>query len=294
MKSLGVAESYAHCERLARRSASSFYYPFLLFPRRKRRSMCALYAFLRHTDDLGDSTAPVDERRTSLARWRQSLDRALAGEFDSALLPALADTMRAFDIPREYLEHVIDGVEQDLQPRRFETFEQLAGYCDLVASAVGFACLRIWECDSPQARLPARSCGLAFQMTNILRDLKEDAQRDRVYLPQEDLERFGYSVDDLRAGVRDQRFRALMKFEIERTEVFYAQAVALGPLLHSEERRVLGSMIAIYRALLDEIKRRDGDVLSANVRLSRWRKMRIAASWLLFRPPVSSAEATTP
>ena len=145
--------------------------------------------------------------------------------------------------------------------------------------------MRIWGCDHSRAEEPARQCGVAFQMTNILRDLKEDAARGRIYLPREDLARFNYTPEDLRAGVRDDRFRRLMRFEIERTERLYDEAARLEPLLESDGRRVFGSMVSVYRALLDEIKRLDGDVLTTRVRLSRWRKMRIASRWL-FRPPV--------
>jgi phytoene synthase len=154
---------------------------------------------------------------------------------------------------------------------------------------VGLACLQIWGCTSDQARQPAKQCGTAFQMTNILRDLKEDAARDRVYLPQEDLDRFHYTAEDLRAGVRDERFWRLMQFEIQRTEELYAEAAPLEQWLDSDAQRVFGSMMAVYRALLEEIKRLDGDVLTARVRLSRWRKMRIATRWFLFPAGIERA-----
>lgn len=279
-----LATSYAHCQRLARRSASSFYYSFLLLPKRKRLAMCALYAFLRRTDDLSDSFQPVEVRRRALEDWRHSLQRALGGAFDDPLLPALADTVESFHIPPEYLTATIDGVEMDLDHARYDTFAELEHYCELVASVVGLACLRIWGCDSPVAQRPARRLGVAFQMTNILRDLGEDAGRDRFYLPQEDFRRFDYTPDDLRAGIRDERFRRLMRFEIERTEQLFTEGAELEPWLEPEGWRVAGSMTAVYRALLAEIKRLDGDVLTRRVRLSRWRKMRIATRWLLWAP----------
>lgn len=290
-----LAASYAHCQRIARRSGSSFYYSFLLLPKRQRMAMCALYAFLRHTDDLADSGAGRDERAAALAAWRRSLADALAGRYDHPLLPALADVVASYAISVDYLTAAIDGAEMDLARERYETFEELETYCELVASMVGLACLRIWGCDAPQAQRPARRVGVAFQMTNILRDLGEDAKRGRVYLPQADLDRFEYTVDDLQAGVRDERFRRLMRFEIERTEALYADAAELERWLEPVGRRVLGSMTAVYRALLGEIKRRDGDVLSTRVRLSNWRKMRIATRFLLFRPsPAATAGAVVP
>ena len=284
-----LAESYAHCQRIARRSGSSFYYSFLLLPKAKRRAMCALYAFLRRTDDLADGDAPAVDRRAALARWRGSLLSALEGTYDDPMLPALAGVVHGYAIPVEYLTAAIDGAEMDLQGTRYETFEQLRRYCELVASMVGLACLRIWGCREPQADGPARNCGVAFQLTNILRDLGEDAARGRVYLPQEDLTRFGYSVDDLRAGVRDERFRRLMQFEIERNERYYADGAQLVRWLRPAERRVFGSMTAVYRGLLAEIKRRDGDVFTRRVGLSKWRKMRIATRFLLFRPALAPA-----
>jgi 15-cis-phytoene synthase len=290
----GLAASYMHCRRIARRSGSSFYYSILLLPRRKRLAMCALYAFLRRTDDLGDSEAPTADRRGALIDWRRALVDSAGGVYRDAVFPALADTMRTFAIPSDYLHAVIDGVETDLEPVEYETFEQLECYCYRVASVVGLACLRIWGSVNPSAEHPARQCGIAFQLTNILRDLKEDAIRGRVYLPREDLARFGYSAADLRAGIRDDRFRALMRFEIERTQAFYEQAAELEPWLEPDGKRVFGSMMAVYSALLGEIKRLDGDVLTTRARLSRWRKMRIATRWLLRGPLERGAEIGAP
>jgi phytoene synthase len=285
----GLQASYAHCRAIARRSSSSFYYSFLLLPKPKRMAMCALYAFLRRTDDLGDSSAAASERRGALAAWRASLERAAAGEHDDPLLPALAHTIRQFRVPLAHLEAVIDGVEMDLEPREYRTFAELEQYCGRVASAVGLACVRIWGCTRSRIEDSAHRCGVAFQLTNILRDLKEDAARNRFYLPREDFERFGYTPDDLRAGVRDERFRELMRFEIERAEQYYDEGMELEHALSSDGKRIFGSMMAVYRALLAEIKRLDGDVLSARVQLSRWQKMRIASKWFLRRPAVDVA-----
>ncbi len=292
--SIDLAASYVHCQQIARRSASSFYYSFLLLPKPKRQAMCALYAFLRQTDDLSDSAASAAERRSALESWRQSLDRATRGRFDDPLLPALADTIDAYRVPPEHLHAVIDGVEMDLEPLEYETFADLENYCHKVASAVGLACLCIWGTTSPRALEPARQCGVAFQLTNILRDLKEDAALGRVYLPREDMARFDYTSDDLREGVSDHRLRDLVRFEVERAERLYAAAAELESWLEADGRRVFGSMISVYRALLGEIKRLDGDLLSARVGLSRWRKMRIATRWLLFRSPRERVGAAVP
>jgi phytoene synthase len=276
--------SYAHCQRIARSEARNFYYSFLVLPRAKRLAMCALYAYLRHTDDLGDNPRPADERRALLARWRQSLDRALAGSYDDPLFVALADTVCRYEIPPEYLYAVIDGVTMDVEGRTYETFAELADYCYKVASVVGLACIHIWGFTDERALVPARRCGLAFQLTNILRDLKEDAAAGRVYLPLEDLRQFQYSADDLRHNVRDSRFRSLMRYEIGRAEGLYVEALELERYLGPDGRASFGAIVSTYRALLERIKRLDGDVFGRRVSLSPWRKWGIAARWLLPRP----------
>jgi phytoene synthase len=285
----GLQASYDHCQQIARRSSSSFYYSFLLLPDHKRAAMCALYAFLRRTDDLGDSSDSIASRRAALDAWRGALARSLDGTHDDPLLPALSDTVRRFGVEPVHLEAVIDGVEMDLDAAEYETFEQLEQYCHRVASAVGLACLPIWGYSGRQAEHLARKCGLAFQLTNILRDLKEDLAQDRVYLPREDFERFGYSAALLRAGVLDERFGELMRYQIERAERLYADGAELVHHLSVDGRRIFGSMMAVYQALLDEIKRLGGDVFSTRVELSPWQKMRLASQWFLGRSPLETA-----
>lgn len=283
--------SYDLCRHIARSSSSSFYYSFRLLPRAKREAMFALYAFLRRTDDLSDGPfAAGDNPRQALIAWRQSFFNALGGTFDDPLLPALADTVRRFGIPTDYLLAAISGVEMDLDHHGYETFPELEDYCHHVASAVGLACIHIWGFTSPAALEPARRCGLAFQLTNILRDIKEDAMLGRVYLPGEDLRRFDYSAAELKLGVCDERFRRLMRFEIERAEQCYADAAELDRWLHADCRRAFVAMLSTYRELLAEIKRRDGDVWTSRVRLAGWRKARIAMRCLFsFSGPADAA-----
>jgi phytoene synthase len=293
-------DSFARCRQIARRTGTNFYYSFLLLPRDQRRAMCALYAFLRLTDDLGDSELPhghgaaadAEIRRAALARWRDSLDRALEGRFEHPILPAVADTLVRYSIPVEHLQAVIDGVEMDLTEPSYETFADLEVYCHKVAGVVGLACLRIWGLTDSRALVPARRCGLAFQLTNILRDIDEDLRRRRIYLPREDLRRFGYDEDDLRRRTFDTRFRQLMRFEIARAESCYADAAELGEYLQGGGRAMFGAMFDTYAAILAEIKRRDGDVFGERVRLSPWRKMRIAAHWFVARPHAARALET--
>jgi phytoene synthase len=252
--------------------------------------MEALYAFTRYTDDLADGPQPVNDRAESLSRWRASFDAALAGRpvphaaDDSRcrlLLPAIVDTIEAFRIPAHYLYAVLDGAEMDLRVERYETFDELADYCHRVASAVGLACLHIWGFRDEEAIDRGRACGLAFQLTNILRDLAEDARRGRCYLPQEDFRRFEYSVDDLLGGRADERFHRLMEFEIERTRGLYRQAATLIQYLERDGQRVFGMMLEVYFSLLQRIASRPDEVLVHQIHLGRLHKLRIAARWFL-------------
>jgi phytoene synthase len=271
-----LARSYAHCERLARREAGNFYHGFRVLPRGQRLAMCALYAFLRIADDLSDDTEAVNDKRRHLAAWRCGLDQALRGRYSHRVHAALHDTVRRYAIPPQYLHDVLDGVGMDLEPVVYATFSDLRLYCYRVASAVGLACIHIWGFADPEARRFAESAGLAFQLTNILRDLREDAGRGRVYLPREDLDRFRYDAADLSAGRRDERFRALMRFEIDRARSFYDAAWPLVPLLSPPGRAVFLVMARTYRGLLDAIEQRDYDVFSGRVKVSSWRKLLFA------------------
>jgi squalene synthase HpnC/squalene synthase HpnD len=280
---VGLVSSYHFSEALTRREAGNFYPAFRLLPAAQRRSMCALYAFMRIADDLSDEPAPVEVKREQLRRWRAALREALEGRYRHPALPALHDTVARHHVPPEYLEAVLDGVEMDLEPVVYPTFADLRLYCYRVASAVGLACIHVWGFHGDDARRYAESAGLAFQLTNILRDLGEDAARGRVYLPQEDLERFDYDARRLERGERDNAFRALMRFEVERARGFYDAAWPLVPLLEPAGRAVFLMMTRTYRGLLDEIERRDYDVFSGRVRLSRWKKLWLAARALPVR-----------
>lgn len=285
-----LGPSYRFCCELSRRQAKNFYYSFLLLPPSRRRAMCALYAFLRHTDDLADEPGTPAEKRAALEAWRLEFESALgrgAGLWPG--LPALADTVRRHHLPERYLLEVLDGVAMDLDPRPFATFAELYAYCYRVASAVGLCCLHIWgyHSEGGRAEALAESCGIALQLTNILRDVREDAQSGRVYLPSEDLERFGVARAELSATQPNDRVRALLAFEAQRAYGYYEEAAPLARLVSPLGRPVLGAIVGIYRALLDEIARRNYDVLAARVALPAWRKTAItlgALGWWLPRP----------
>jgi phytoene synthase len=282
------AWSYAWCERLARRAAGNFYHGFRLLPAQQRRAMCALYAFLRIADDLSDGPGTPEDKRQPLLDWRQRLHRALDGECSHPLHPALADAVRRFAIPLRHLDEVIDGVCMDLDVASYDTFAELYRYCYHVASAVGLSCIHVWGFRGPQAQPAAEAAGIALQLTNILRDVGEDAGLGRIYLPREDLERFGYAPESLGRGVFDDRFRALMRFQAARAYGYYESAAALTRCLEPAGRAVYLVMLRTYRGLLEAMERRDFDVFSTRVRLGRWHKLWLAASALPVRWGLSS------
>jgi len=278
-----VRRSRHWCRDMARRAAKNFYYSFLALSGEKFQGMCALYAFMRVTDDLGDEPGESqEEREASLNRWQSELQRLATERLDShPVWPALHETIKRFGIPIEFLSSVIDGVRMDLHPVEMGTFPELERYCYHVAGVVGFCCLRIWGTNSPEADRLAVDCGLAFQLTNILRDLQEDSGLGRVYLPAEDLERFGYSKRELQEGVRSESFRELMRFEVGRAREYYQSAEGLEAHLADDSKPVLRTMLRIYRGILDEIERRDYDVFSGRVRMSAWAKSQIVMSELV-------------
>jgi phytoene synthase len=279
---LPVADSYDYCRALAKRTARNFYYSFLTLPRDRLRAMCVVYSFMRVTDDLGDSDEPQTIREAALREWRESVSRACqTSQCDHPVLPALVDVIGRYRIPVEYLFDVITGVEMDLKPVAFETFDRLTDYCYHVAGAVGLACIHLWGFHDERALAAAVDCGTAFQITNILRDLREDASRGRVYLPQEDLLRFELTADDLAEGRRDARFERLMQFEVARAREYYTRAQPLYDYLDPPGKPILETMLRIYGGLLDEIERRRYDVFTRRIELSCGRKLYIAGRVLI-------------
>jgi 15-cis-phytoene synthase len=275
--SVTVSESYRYCIQWTRATARNFHYSFWCLPEHKYRGMCAIYAFMRYSDDVSDDLG--GDRASRLDAWRSALDAAFEGEYgDSRILPAFHDTVRRFGIPRQYFHDLIDGTAMDLEPRRYETFEDTYRYCYHVASVVGLVCIHVFGFKDDQTKLLAEYNGIAFQLTNILRDLREDAQMGRVYLPQEDLVRFGYTEQDLRDGVRNERFRELMRFEVARAREYYDLAAPLVQLVDEDSRPCLKAMRAIYGGILERIVQQDYDVFSRRARVPTWQKLRIATT----------------
>lgn len=294
--------SYRLCRDVARGSDSSFYYSFALLPNEKRRAMHALYAFLRKSDDLADDMGSADcaARHERLAAWRNDLAAALDGDSSGdPILPAMVDTLRRYAIPVEYLTACLDGVEMDLRGERYETFADLERYCYRVASVVGLACIHIWGFKGSEALAPARDCGVAFQLTNILRDLGEDAERGRIYLPAEDFRRFSLDPDGLCNGAakhtrRDDALLSLLRFEIARAEEYYQRGRELARWLEPGGQRIFAAMFHTYHALNRKIALAPERVFEGRVHLPRWRKLALVARhWLLpgmFRGPARNGK----
>lgn len=270
---ISMSESYDACEALARREAGNFYHAFRVLPRPQRRAMCALYAFMRLADDIGDEPGSVDVKRTALRQYREEFHACLQGEYARELHPALHDTMTTYSIPAEYPEAVLDGIAMDLDGASYPTFAELYRYCYRVASAVGLCCIHIWSFRGDEAKIYAEKAGIAFQLTNILRDLAEDVGRGRVYLPLEDLARFGYGVEQLERGDRGHGFQALMQFEADRARQYYAESEPLCRHLPAPGRAVFQVMFQTYRGLLEAIAASDFDVFHGRIGLSRWHKL---------------------
>jgi len=288
---LQLRAAYSVCRHIARSAAKNFYYGFLLLPHRKRNALSAVYAFMRHADDLSDDPSiPAEQRRAKLDEWMDALRRVVAGErTDDPVLFALADSQKHFNIPLGLLEKLVHGTEMDvpgaadgrLPQLQYESFDQLYDYCYHVASVVGLVCIRIFGYRDPRAEKLAEEVGVAFQLTNILRDVKEDAALGRVYLPREDFARFGVDVQALTNGSAPASLRPVMEFEALRARGYYRAADELLPLIDDDSRAALWTLVEIYRRLLERIIARNYDVFSERVSLSAAEKVRVMAKGFL-------------
>jgi squalene synthase HpnC/squalene synthase HpnD len=264
-----VVQSYMECRRIARASASNFYYAFFMLPQAKRDGLCALYAFMRLVDDVSDTVGSAADKQRGLARWRAALDAAAAGDVSShPILPAFADTIERFHIPPRYFHDLISGAEMDLTVGEYATFDRLREYCYRVAGTVGLTCLHVFGFDDPHAPDLAEKLGIAFQLTNILRDVQSDHEMGRVYLPLEDLQQFGLRREALARGPLTPEMRGLLEFEAARAWNYYQEGVELIPLVHADARAALWALARIYSSLLRRIEARGYDVFSERVRLS--------------------------
>jgi 15-cis-phytoene synthase len=286
---LQLRAAYSVCRHIARSAAKNFYYGFLVLPARKRNALSAVYAFMRHADDISDDPAiPAEQRREKLEEWLEALRHVIDGErTDDPVLFALADSQKRFKIPLELLEQLVRGTEMDLpassshrspsasRQLQYETFDQLYDYCYHVASVVGLVCIRIFGYRDPRAEKLAEETGVAFQLTNILRDVKEDTALGRVYLPREDFARLGIEVHALTNGSAPASVRPLLELEAQRAREYYKSAEELLPLIDEDSRGALWTLVEIYRRLLEKIVARNYDVFSDRVVLSTAEKLNV-------------------
>jgi phytoene synthase len=270
-----VEASYEWCTQVARAQAKNFYYSFLLLSPPQRRAMCAIYAFMRYCDDLSDDEG-IRDRAAAIAQWRADLESALGRSAPGhPLWPAFVDAVERFRIPHQYFFEMIEGVSSDLEPRRIQSFDELYDYCYHVASVVGLTIIYIFGFDHPDALVLAEKCGIAFQLTNILRDVREDAAKQRVYLPNEDFLRFRVSAETFSPLVN---FRRMMAFEADRARSYYRESQPLVEMIHPGSRASLKALIGIYSGLLDRIVDANYDVLERRIRVPDWQKV-----WILLR-----------
>lgn len=271
--SCSLAASYQVCEEIAKSRAANFYPAFLILPKPQRQAMCALYAFTRIADDLADGDLPLVDKEAALKTWRESLSLSLSGTHRHNLFPALADTMTRFSIEPKLLHALIDGVEMDLHPRTFASFEELHHYCYHVASVVGLACIRIWGCTRDDAIPLAESAGVAFQLTNILRDVAEDAAAQRVYLPIDLLQKNGIGIEQILKQEWSEGLRQSMLELADKADGLYAQSKPLSGMLPSSGQAIWSVMRKTYSSLLVVLRKRNFNMQLPRARVSRWRKI---------------------
>ena len=291
--------AYSVCKGITRTAAKNFYYAFLVLPRRKREAICAVYAFMRRCDDITDDPSlSLPERRQKLDSWLDDLHRAQQGQpTDDAILLALTDAQRRYTIPAGLLDELATGTAMDVEEAelsaqtsntpgvsiQYKTFEDLRLYCYRVASVVGLVCIHIFGYRDPAAEPLAERCGLAFQLTNIIRDVKEDAAMGRIYLPEEDLAKFNLSAGDLLTAPDPARFSSLLAFEADRAREFYTAGDELLSFISEDSQPALWVLVNIYRSLLEKIAKKQYDVFTAKVTLSRSEKLKVLGKGFLKR-----------
>lgn len=274
--------AYRYCQERARREARNFYYGFILLPRAERQAIYAGYAFARRCDDIVDDDLEPEEKGRQLAEYRRGLEQCLHGRPSGPVFLALQDTIRRYRIPPEYFWQLIDGVEMDLAVHRYPTFADLRRYCYGVASTVGLISIEIFGySDGQQARQHAEDLGIALQLTNILRDIREDSQRDRIYIPQDEMERFSYSEADIFNGIANEPFVHLMRFQAERAREYFERGRKLLPLLPRRSRACTAVLQGIYGRILERIEARPSAVLRERVTLSGSQKLALAGRELV-------------
>ena len=277
--------AYSHCQRVAKQNARNFYYTFRPLPADKRRAIYAVYAYCRLCDDIADGDLPIEEKYRGFTEIRRNLLGADPSPEHAPMYLALHDAARRFRIPYTLFDEILQGVEMDMTKNRFADFDELREYCYKVASVVGLVCIRIFGYTAPEAEDYAVDMGIALQLTNILRDVKEDAERDRIYIPQDEMARFGYTEPELMSGARTDGFNALMAHQTERARQYYDSAARLFPLISPDARACPKLMHATYGGILERIEQSGYNVFEQRIGLSKPEKLillaRLALSLLL-------------
>lgn len=294
-----LSHAYAVCRGISRRAAKNFYYGFMVLPSEKRNALSAVYAFMRHADDISDEPGVDPQlKRQKLSEWLDAAKAVFTGKAtDDPVLMALGDAQAKFKIPPELFEKLVYGTSLDLDmpPTSAETpailcetFEDLKQYCYYVASVVGLVCIRIFGYQDTKAEFLAEDCGLAFQLTNIIRDIKEDASMGRIYIPAEDLTRSKLTAANFASGALQdptqvQQLRPALEYEADRARKYYESAKWLMELIDEDSRAALWVLVEIYSRLLKKITDRNYDVLTERVRLTLWEKLKVLARGFLLR-----------
>ena len=283
--------AYEECRSITRHEAKNFYYAFLTLPSAQRKAIYVAYAFCRHCDDSVDQVASTEEKLSNLAALQRELEQTYSGHAREPVFVALADVAQKYDIPQEYFHEVISGVESDLVKDRYEDFDQLRRYCYQVASVVGLICLQIFGYKDEAAKQRAVDLGLAMQLTNIARDVQEDLGYGRIYLPQDEIARFGYSEEELKSGVVNEAFTELMRFQAQRARSYFQSGFQLLPYLSLRSRACPAVLGRLYSKVLERIEDADFDVLNNRISLSTGEKVRVTLqTWLTSVLPTSPAK----
>jgi phytoene synthase len=278
--------AYDLCRRITKSEAKNFHYAFRTLPNRKRRAIYAAYAFFRRVDDVVDGDEPLDVKRRQLDEARDLLDPGKNEDGPDHVLVALRHAIDEHSIPIDYFEDFVDGMEMDLVQTRYGSFEELRRYCYGAASAAGLISITVFGYTDPKAEEYAVDLGIAMQLTNILRDLGEDAGRDRIYIPADELEKYGYSEAELLSGTINDAFRELMSFQVERARQFFASGARLVPLVSPDSRACPSALAGVYGAILDRIEASDYDVFASRIGLSPVEKLLLVARlWATSRIP---------
>jgi phytoene synthase len=286
-----VYEAYQVCQQITKREAKNFYYGFISLPEPKRLAIYAAYAFCRQCDDAVDSQGSDYEKLQALAVAKRRLYQCYAGQPADPVTIALHDAVTRYPIPISYFEALIEGMAMDIETTRYRTFEALRGYCYRAASVIGLICIEIFGYRQPQARTFAIDLGIAMQLTNILRDLKEDAERGRIYLPQQELRDFGVSEEDILEGRLTDQLHALMRYQARRARKYFASGIRLLPLLPPRSRMCTAVLQGLYSEILNRIEAADYDVFRKRISLSTLEKTQLTA-WLWFWSFTSEAIAS--